>query len=66
MYKIMSTYDKDESGNIDFRQFLRMIFEKPYQNDTSEDLKKVFDDVDTNQKGFLDADDLIKLSQDLG
>ena len=43
-----------------------MIFEKPYQNDTSEDLKKVFDDVDTNQKGFLDADDLIKLTEDLG
>ena len=35
IYQTMAVYDKDESGNIDFREFLRMIFEKPYERDTS-------------------------------
>jgi len=26
-------YDTDESGNIDFREFVKMIREKPYEKD---------------------------------
>ena len=35
IYQTMALYDRDESGNIDFREFLKMVFEKPYQRDTS-------------------------------
>jgi len=38
----MAVYDRDESGNIDFKEFLRMIFEKPYERDTSDDIKQIF------------------------
>ncbi len=29
----MALYDTDESGNIDFREFVKMIHEKPYEKD---------------------------------
>jgi Ca2+-binding EF-hand superfamily protein len=42
----MSLYDIDESGSIDFKEFLKMVFEKPCERDTSEDIKKVFHEID--------------------
>ena len=65
IYQTMAVYDKDESGNIDFREFLRMIFEKPYERDTSEDLKRVFGELDSSAKGFLDEEDLRDLAAEL-
>lgn len=35
IYKTMAFFDRDESGNIDFKEFLKMIFDKPYERDTS-------------------------------
>jgi Ca2+-binding EF-hand superfamily protein len=35
-----------------------MVFEKPYEKDTSEDIKQVFNEIDSDMKGFIDADDL--------
>ena len=43
IYQIMALYDTDESGNIDFREFVKMTHEKPYEKDRTEDIKKVFD-----------------------
>lgn len=65
IYQTMALYDRDESGNIDFREFLKMVFEKPYQRDTSEDLKKVFAEIDGDSKGFLNAEDLRDLAAEL-
>lgn len=42
IYKIIAMFDKDESGNIDFREFMRMVHEKPYEKDTTDDFKRVF------------------------
>jgi Ca2+-binding EF-hand superfamily protein len=65
IFKAMAPYDKDESGNIDFREFLRMIFEKPYEKDTSEDLKQIFNEIDIDGKGHIDAEDLRYLATEL-
>lgn len=43
----MALYDTDESGNIDFREFVKMIHEKPYEKDKTEDITRVFDEVDS-------------------
>jgi Ca2+-binding EF-hand superfamily protein len=43
---MIAVFDKDESGNIDFREFLKMIHEKPYQTDTREDMQRVFNEID--------------------
>ena len=65
IYETMALYDKDESGNIDFREFLRMVFEKPYERNSSEDIKRVFNEIDSDMKGFIDAEDLRNLAADL-
>ncbi len=62
IYQTMSLYDRDESGNIDFREFLRMIFERPYERDTSEDLKRVFGEIDIDSKGFISSSDLFDMA----
>ena len=33
IYQTMALYDTDESGNIDFREFVKMTHEKPYEKD---------------------------------
>jgi Ca2+-binding EF-hand superfamily protein len=35
IYQTMALYDTDESGNIDFREFVKMIHEKPYEKDAT-------------------------------
>lgn len=65
IYQTMALYDKDESGNIDFKEFLRMVFEKPYERDSSEDLKRVFGEIDADSKGFLSQDDLADMAAEL-
>jgi Ca2+-binding EF-hand superfamily protein len=65
IYQTMALYDKDESGNIDFKEFLRMVFERPYERDSSEDLKRVFGEVDADSKGFISEDDLLDLAAEL-
>ena len=42
-----------------------MVFEKPYEKDTSEDMKQVFHEIDYLGKGHIDADDLRNLASDL-
>lgn len=54
IYNIIAQFDKDESGNIDFREFLRMVHEKPYEKDTKESMQKAFNEIDQDFKGYLD------------
>ena len=42
-----------------------MIFEKPYEKDASEDIKQVFNEIDTQMKGHIDAEDLRNLASEL-
>lgn len=65
IYQTMALYDTDESGNIDFREFVKMIHEKPYEKDKTEDIKRVFDEIDLESKGYLTAEDLRNLASEL-
>jgi Ca2+-binding EF-hand superfamily protein len=42
-----------------------MVFEKPYQRDSSEDLKKVFAEIDSDSKGYINTEDLRDLAAEL-
>ena len=42
-----------------------MLFEKPYERDTSEDIKQVFNEIDADDKGYIDAEDLRYLAGEL-
>jgi len=42
----MADFDTDESGIIEFREFVKMMTIKPCEEDTLEDIEKVFNHID--------------------
>ncbi len=62
VYQMMSEYDTDESGEINFKEFVKMMTFKPCLNDTTEDIRKVFNQIDYDQKGFISPEDLKALA----
>lgn len=54
-------YDEDGSGEIDFEEFLNIMNSKPYQSDQEEDIKKVFDQIDYEGKGYITLENLEEL-----
>jgi Ca2+-binding EF-hand superfamily protein len=47
----MSDFDTDESGIIEFREFVKMMTIKPCEEDTADDIEKVFNHIDQEAKG---------------
>ena len=58
IYQIISDFDGDERGVIDFDDFVKMMVMTPCKNDNEKDIRKVFDQIDRNGKEFLNKDDL--------
>merc|ERR1712139_403912 len=56
--KMISDIDKDDSGTIDFEEFLQMMTAKMSEKDSNEDIIKVFNLFDQDKKGenFSDAE----------
>ena len=48
----MSDFDTDESGIIEFREFIKMMTVKPCELDTENDIEKVFNHIDLDYKGI--------------
>ena len=68
IYQIISDIDADESGGIDFREFLKIMTDqmRPCDGDTREDYERVFSYFDFEGRGYIGKDDLRKISVDLG
>ena len=47
----MSDFDTDESGIIEFREFVKMMTIKPCEDDTKDDIEKIFNHIDMDGKG---------------
>lgn len=50
---MLSDYDKDESGIVEFDEFLKIMTSKPCEDDTEHDIKKSFDFFDHDGKGYI-------------
>ncbi len=61
----MSVFDTDNGGEIDFKEFLKLMTTKPYEKDTEDDLMRVFEAVDEDGKGYIDESDLVKLAEEM-
>ena len=59
VYSIFSEFDKDSSGEIEFREFLSMMTSKPCEKDTPEDFAKCFHEIAQESKDFITVNDLI-------
>ena len=49
----MSDFDTDESGIIEFKEFVGMMTMKPCKDDTEDDIRNIFDSIDQDCKGYL-------------
>lgn len=65
IYQMVSDLDQDESGGIEFREFVNMMVSKPGDKDTDEDFLDVFKSYDVDNKGYIVKEDLIKIAKEL-
>ena len=61
----MAAYDDDESGGLSFDEFMKiMSLDAPKEKDT--ELQKVFREFDRENKGYIDLENLKRMSRELG
>ena len=67
VYQIISDLDSAESGGISFKEFLKIMTDqnRPCDEDTEEDFERVFSYFDTDQKGYLERNDIQKIAMEL-
>ena len=67
IYQIISKIDKNESGGIDFRNFLRIMTDRfrPCDEDTEEDYEQVFNYFDLDKKGVIEKEDFLRVCREL-
>lgn len=68
VYQIVSEVDSDESGGIDFKEFLEIVTGQTQnftRNDTGK-LREVFRQFDQNNKGFCSKKEFAMASKELG
>ena len=67
VYQIISDLDSDESGGITFKEFLKIMTDqnRPCDEDTEEDYERVFSYFDSEQKGYLNRNDIQKVAMEL-
>ena len=63
---MIAEIDKDGSGQLEFDQFFTMMTTRPSQNETREQIHKVFVTFDTGRTGYIALKDLRKVAKDLG
>jgi Ca2+-binding EF-hand superfamily protein len=61
----MSAFDEDSGGEIDFREFIKLMTTKPYEKDTEDELVRVFETIDEDGKGYIDETDLARLAEEM-
>ncbi|KAK1390587.1 Calmodulin-like protein 11 [Heracleum sosnowskyi] len=63
---MISDFDADGNGIIEFVQFLNLMFKKIKENDVEEELKEAFKVFDKDQNGFVSATELRHVMINLG
>jgi Ca2+-binding EF-hand superfamily protein len=66
LFHMVSDLDKDGSGAIDFEEFLQMMTSTMSDEDTREDIRKVFVLFDIDKTGHINIKNLRKVVRDLG
>ena len=63
---MIAEIDKDGSGSIDFSEFFQMMTVRPSENESRDEVYKVFVTFDVGRTGFISLKDLRKVAKDLG
>ena len=62
---MISEFDGDESGAIEFAEFVRMMVLNPCESDTEQDIRRVFDQIDRERKGYITTEDIKIVQEDM-
>jgi Ca2+-binding EF-hand superfamily protein len=65
VYVAMSKFDADDGGEITFKEFVKMMTIKPCEEDTEEDIERIFEYIDENKNGFISPEDLVAIAEEL-
>ena len=66
VWHMIAEIDKDGSGQLEFDEFFTMMTTRPSENETREEIHKVFVTFDTGRTGYIALKDLRKVAKDLG
>lgn len=66
VYQILAELDDDQSGGIDFPQFLKLATAKLSDKDSRAEINKVFASFDVHKNGKITVMQLKRVAQDLG
>ena len=66
VWHMIAEIDKDGSGQLEFDEFFSMMTTRPSENESWEEIHKVFITFDTGRTGFIALKDLRKVAKDLG
>lgn len=61
----MSVFDADDGGEITFKEFVKLMTQKPCTSDTEEDIERIFQNFDEDNKGFISEEDLRAAAEEL-
>eukprot|EP01084_Bolivina_argentea_P104310 186782_1 len=64
--KMIADIDKDDSGTIDFNEFLEMMTAKMSEKDSREEIRKAFRLFDDDETGFITLKNLRRVSKEIG
>ena len=63
---MIAEIDKDGSGQLEFDEFFSMMTTRPSENESREEIHKVFITFDSGRTGYIALKDLRKVAKDLG
>ena len=66
VYQILAELDEDQSGGIEFDEFVKLATAKISEKDTRPEILKVFNSFDVNRSGKFTTLELKKVAQDIG
>ena len=66
VWHMIAEIDKDGSGQLEFDEFFSMMTTRPSENESWEEIHKVFITFDTGRTGFVALKDLRRIAKDLG
>ena len=73
IYKLVGDYDDNESGGIDFKEFLDILCTKQCKADSNADIEKIWslyhmytEKVEPEGREYIDSKDLMMAMEELG
>ena len=66
VWHMIAEIDKDGSGQLEFDEFFSMMTTRPSENESREEIHKVFVTFDSGRTGYIALKDLRKVAKDLG